>query len=125
MIDKAKEIIREEIKNVDCDMKEFGEYLLVQLEINEDAAERIVKEGKTINGAFKEMASEAKRRVKVKKGEQQMRISDKEGYKIMMNYFGVNATQEKINTEDIKTKHEEVQVEKPKKRKFHVDVNSL
>ena len=129
MIEKAKEMIREEMnKEKGIGAEIIGDYLLKQIEVNQEAAEKIIAGDKTIKEAHAEIAKVAKgRAVNGSAG-----FIGEEGYKevttIIANYYGFNSIQESIKivqAHEVIRKVEEVPEEKPKKRRFHVDMNDL
>ena len=124
MIEKAKEKIKEEMeKQKNPYTKAIGEYVLKHIKVNKSAAEKIASGEKTIMLSLKEMKKEAKKVAVQGCG----MLTDKEGFKIVGQYFGFIAIQEEIRTEhkEDTVKVEEVQIEQPKKRRFHVDMNDL
>jgi len=67
-----------------------GSMLLQHLNVNPSAAERILAEGKTITGSFAEMRKEAEK----KKVGNCAVLTDQEGFAIVLQYFGIEATTE-------------------------------
>jgi len=119
MVEKAKEIIKEEMKK-NAYTKVIGEYVLKHIEVNKSAAEKIVSLEKTITLSLDEMKNEAKKIAINGCG----MLSDEEAFKIVAKYFEFDAIQE-VAFPDTVAKVEEVIKEKPKKRSFHVDINDL
>lgn len=97
MIEEAIRKIKDEMeKDKDPGIQQIGLFLLKQIEINKDAAKNIVKEGKTIAGSYKYMGSKALEKVKERKGTQTVHLTDSEGYKLVMDYFGFEAVQDRM-----------------------------
>ena len=108
MIQKAIEKIKKEMegeKSIGY-IQAIGEMLLKHIEINRDAAEKIVNGSKTIVGSLKEVEAEAKKKAV---GGCAV-LSDNEVYGIVRKYYGFEAVQDKmlqVESEEIK---EEFQV---------------
>ena len=120
MIEKAKNKIIEEMnKNKDDDyVQVVGDFLINQIEINEDAARIIATGGKNIKDSLKYMENEAKNRAN---GRRCVCINPVEGFKIIMKYFGFEGIQSNIENFAIQEmKHEEKQEEE-----FNVDLNDF
>lgn len=119
MIEEAKKKVNDEMEKCkDKFTKVIGIYILQQIEVNKDAAEKIVKGEKTIKGALDEMKKEAK---KVAVGGCGI-LTDEEGFKIVEKYYGFNAIQTEIKgKEDVIP----VIIETPKKAKFGVSIEDL
>lgn len=123
MIEKAREIIIEEM-NKNPYAKIIGQYVLKHIELNDSAAEKIVSGEKTIMLSLKEMEKEARKVAIQGCGV----LAGEEAFKIVGKYFEFEAIQEvafQTTVAKAITKIEEVQAEKTKKRKFHVDINDL
>ena len=124
MIEKAIEKIKSEMQeNKAMYIQVVGEYLLKQIEINKNAAESIVKEGKTIAGAVLQIASESKKNVEDGPGKN-MKIgcvTDAEGFEIVRKYFGFEAVQNKILDVDVHEIKSDAQIE-DKKTEIDFDV---
>lgn len=105
MIEKAKKKIQEEKgKSKDANIQTIGDYLLKQIEINIDAAEKINNKEKTLSGAFKVVTAKAKK--KAVNG--CAVLSDEEVYGIVREYFGFEAAQHKmfeVEAEEIQEAH--------------------
>lgn len=116
MIEKAKNKIIEEInKNKDDDyVQVVGDFLLKQIEINEDAARIIATGGKNIKDSLKYMENEAKNRAN---GRRCVCINPVEGFRIIMKYFGVEGIQSNIENFAIQEEKQE--------EEFNVDLNSF
>lgn len=108
MIEKAIKKINDEIKKENNPyVKVIGQYLLGIVKNNEDAAEKILAEDKTIMKSLDEMRKEAE---KVKVGNMAM-LSDEEGFAIVLKYFGIekeeNNNIDNSKVIDFKAKKEE------------------
>lgn len=99
MLEEAIKKIKEEIEKNKGDfyIQEIGKYVLVQVETNKEASEKIAKGEKTIVGSMKFLESEARKRLQ--KGQQCLMIADVEGFKIINTYFGFKNIQDKLDVE--------------------------
>lgn len=87
MLAKAIEKLKTEIvnsKNDPC-IQVIGEFLLLQLENDPSNAEKIMREGKTIEKSFEEIRKAA---VKKKVGNRAV-LTDQEGFEIVLKYFWI------------------------------------
>ena len=123
MIEEAKKKIREEMDKCkgDSTVKEIGTYLLNNIEVNINAAKAIVKGEKNIDLCIKHMQSIALKRVKEKKGKQFVCIGPNEGFKIVEQYFKLDAKQQKMSIEENVLKKEQ----KNYNDKFSVNLDDL
>lgn len=121
MIEDAIKKIREEMeKSKTPYIQAIGNYLLKQIEINKDAAEKIVAGEKTIEKSLKEVEKVA--RTKVVQG--CAVLEDKEVFAIVSQYYGFEAEQPNMTV----VVNEEVKPpvsKEPKNKNFNVDLNSL
>lgn len=114
MIERAIEKIKHEMeqKKDNSYIQAIGDYLLKQVEINRDAAEKICNETKTIEKSLKKVEKVA--REKAVSG--CAVLSDNEVFKIVREYYSFEAVQDKfiqVEVEEIKEQiHEEVKEEK-------------
>lgn len=94
MIERAIEKIKKEIqdKKGNPNIQAIGDYLLKQVEINREAAEKICNENKSIEKCFKEMEKVARK--KAQQGAYCM--SDNEAFKIIREYYQFEAVQDKF-----------------------------
>lgn len=128
MIERAIEKIKREIeqKKDNPYIQAIGDYLLKQVEINRDAAEKICNETKTIEKSLKEIEKVA--REKAVSG--CAVLSDNEVFKIVREYYSFEAVQDKfiqVEVEEIKEQiQEEVKEEKVQVTKiddFSIDLD--
>ena len=121
MIQKAIEKIRMEMdrKKDNGYIQAIGEMLLKQIEINRDAAEKIVNEAKTITSSLKEVETIAKKKAV---GGCAV-LSDGEVYGIVRKYYGFEAVQDKMLEVELEEIKEEYQVEEVKKQNNIVKVS--
>lgn len=105
MIEAAKLKIKNEInKSNDPYIKTIGKYLLNNIEINKETAKKINNGEKTL----KKSLEEVKKIAKGKAINGCAVMEDEEVYKIVKDYFGLVAVQDKIiqvEAEEIKEKH--------------------
>jgi uncharacterized protein YutE (UPF0331/DUF86 family) len=93
MIEKAIEKIKSEMaKSKNSYVQAIGNYLLKQIEINKDAAEKIVSGEKTIQKSLKEVEKVARKKAV---GNCAV-LEDAEVYKLVRKYYGLEAVQDKI-----------------------------
>ncbi|WP_143316879.1 hypothetical protein [Clostridium sp. HBUAS56017] len=121
MIEKAIEKIKKEMeKNKNPYVQAIGNYLLKQIEINKDAAEKIVN-GETIEKSLKEVEKVAKKKA-VKNCAV---LEDREVYKLVRKFYGFEAVQDKM----LKVEAEEVKpvVKEPitQHKNFSVNLKDL
>jgi len=122
MIEKAILKIKEEIKKSnDPYVQVIGNYVLKQIEINIDAAEKIVAEDKTVKKSLEEVKKVAKG--KAKNGCAVM--ADDEVFKLVDKYYGFKAKQ--ISTHEIIVREEapKEEVKKSNVIPFKVDLKSF
>lgn len=95
----AREKVKSEVNgNNNPYIKIVGEFLLEMIEKNINAAEAVMKAGKSIKGSLEEMKKVAKN--KAING--CAVIDDKEGFKIVMDYYGIEEGEAKENSIDTK-----------------------
>lgn len=118
MIEKAIEKIRREMdsKKENSYIQTIGSFLIKQVEINKEAAEKINNEDKTLEKAFKEV--EAVARKKAIGG--CAVLSDTEVFTIIKKYYGMEAIQDKMLQVEIEEIKEEFNVEEEVKKKSNV-----
>lgn len=98
MIERAIKKINDEIKKENNPyVKVIGQYLLSIVKNNEDAAEKVIAEEKSIMKSLEEMRKEAEK-VKV---DNMAILSDEEGFAIVLKYFGIEK-EENINIDAVK-----------------------
>ena len=109
MINKAIEKIKAEMeqKKDNAYIQAIGDYLLKQVEINRDAAEKIVNENKTIETSLKEVEKVARK--KAIGGCAVM--SDAEVFKIVREYYVFEAVQDKFIQVEVEEIKEEIKEE--------------
>lgn len=108
MVNAAIKKINDEIeKENNPYVKVIGEYLLGVIRNNESAAEKIMDKDKSIMKSLDAMRKEAE---KVKVGNMAI-LSDEEGFKVVLKYFGINKEENKevdnVKVIDFKSKKEE------------------
>ena len=101
MINKAIAKITDEMMKSNNPAIRAIEEHLTNLCTSNEVAEKILVEGKTLNGAYNKMKEEARR---FAGGRHEICISDQEGFRIVDEYFGINQmerTTSKINIIDL------------------------
>ena len=108
MIERAIEKIKKEMqeKKDNPNIQSIGDYLLKQVEINREAAEKICNENKSIEKCFKEMEKVA--RTKAQQGSYYM--SDNEAFKIIREYYQFEAVQDKFIQVEVEEAKEDIGV---------------
>ncbi|MDU2491668.1 MAG: Cas9 inhibitor AcrIIA9 family protein [Clostridium celatum] len=119
MIERAIERIKREMKEKKDNsyIQAIGDYLLKQVEINRDAAEKICNGVKTIEKSLKEVEKVAKKKAVAGCAV----LSDSEVFKIVREYYQFEAVQDKfiqVEVDEIKEQiQEEVKKEKVQEKK--------
>lgn len=85
--DQAKRKLAEECQGKD-ELIPFEEYL-TNICTNDKVADRILTDGKTIEGCVKSMTQAAKKRIKTRSGIQCVAMTPKEGFEIIREYYGI------------------------------------
>lgn len=128
MIERAIEKLKKEMedKKENSYIQAIGDYLLKQVEINRDAAEKICNGTKTIEKSLKEVEKIAKKKAVAGCAV----LSDSEVFKIVREYYQFEAVQDKfiqVEVDEIKEQiQEEVKEEKVQKNKiddFSIDLD--
>lgn len=121
MIEEAKLKIREEMdKSNDTYTKIIGKYVLEQIEINKKAAEDICSAKKTLLKSLDNVKEIAKG--KAVNGCACM--GDEEVFKIVREYFGIEAVQDKMIQVEVEGIKEDHNIHEPKKDNvINVDFN--
>lgn len=119
MIERAIEKIKKEMedKKENSYIQAIGDYLLKQVEINRDAAEKICNGTKTIEKSLKEVEKVARKKAVAGCAV----LSDNEVFKIVREYYQFEAVQDKfiqVEVEEIKEQiQEDVNEERVKEKK--------
>lgn len=119
MIERAIERIKREMKQKKDNsyIQAIGDYLLKQVEINRDAAEKICNEKKSIEKSLKEVEKVARKKAVAGCAV----LSDNEVFKIVREYYQFEAVQDKfiqVEVEEIKEQIQEgVNEERVKEKK--------
>lgn len=119
MIERAIEKIKKEMedKKENSYIQAIGDYLLKQVEINRDAAEKICNGTKTIEKSLKEVEKVARKKAVAGCAV----LSDNEVFKIVREYYQFEAVQDKfiqVEVEEIKEQIQEgVNEERVKEKK--------
>ena len=119
MIERAIEKIKSEMeqKKDNSYIQAIGDYLLKQVEINRNAAEKICNEKKSIEKRFKEVEKVARKKAVAGCAV----LSDNEVFKIVREYYQFEAVQDKfiqVEVEEIKEQIQEgVNEERVKEKK--------
>lgn len=127
MIERAIERIKREMKQKkeNSYIQAIGDYLLKQVEINRDAAEKICNGTKTIEKSLKEVEKVAKKKAVAGCAV----LSDSEVFKIVREYYQFEAVQDKfiqVEVDEIKEQiQEEVKEEKVQKKKENKEVDDF
>lgn len=130
MIERAIERIKREMKqkNDNSYIQAIGDYLLKQVEINRDAAEKICNGTKTIEKSLKEVEKIAKKKAVAGCAV----LSDSEVFKIVREYYQFEAVQDKfiqVEVDEIKeqiqeaVKEEKVQSKKENRESDDFSIN--
>lgn len=109
MIEKAIEKIKAEMerKKNNSYIQAIGDFLLKQVEINRDAAEKIASGDKTIEKSLKEVEKVAK--TKVVNGCAVM--ADSEVFGVVKKYYNFEAVQDKFIQVEVEEIHEQIHEE--------------
>lgn len=127
MIERAIEKIKKEMedKKENSYIQAIGDYLLKQVEINRDAAEKICNGTKTIEKSLKEVEKIAKKKAVAGCAV----LSDSEVFKIVREYYQFEAVQDKfiqIEVDEIKEQiQEEVEEEKIQEKKENKEADDF
>lgn len=127
MIEKAIERIKREMKQKKDNsyIQAIGDYLLKQVEINRDAAEKICNGVKTIEKSLKEVEKVAKKKAVAGCAV----LSDSEVFKIVREYYQFEAVQDKfiqVEVDEIKEQiKEEVKKEKVQEKKESKEIDDF
>lgn len=113
--DAKSKITKEMAENKGQEVQVIGKYLLKQIEINKDAAEKIKAGDKTIVKAFKQIEDIARK--KATKGMYAM--EEREVFEIVRKYYELEAIQDKIFEIEI----DEIQETHGVKAKEPIDVD--
>lgn len=110
MIEKAIEKIKAEMeqKRDNAYIQAIGDYLLKQVEVNKDVAEKIIKEDKSIEKSLKEVEKIARR----KEINGCAVMHDNEVFKIVREYYKFEAVQDKFIQVEVEEIHEQINEEK-------------
>lgn len=128
MIERAIEKLKKEMesKKENSYIQAIGDYLLKQVEINRNAAEKICNEKKSIEKSLKEVEKVARNKVVAGCAV----LSDSEVFKIVREYYQFEAVQDKfiqVEIDEIKEQiQEEVKEEKVQENKiddFSIDLD--
>lgn len=128
MIERAIEKLKKEMesKKENSYIQAIGYYLLKQVEINRNAAEKICNEKKSIEKSLKEVEKVARNKAVASCAV----LSDSEVFKIVREYYQFEAVQDKfiqVEVDEIKEQiQEEVKEEKVQKNKiddFSIDLD--
>lgn len=128
MIERAIEKLKKEMesKKENSYIQAIGDYLLKQVEINRNAAEKICNEKKSIEKSLKEVEKVARNKAVASCAV----LSDSEVFKIVREYYQFEAVQDKfiqVEVDEIKEQiQEEVKEEKVQKNKiddFSIDLD--
>lgn len=127
MIERAIERIKREMKQKKDNsyIQAIGDYLLKQVEINRDAAEKICNGTKTIEKSLKEVEKVAKKKAVAGCAV----LSDSEVFKIVREYYQFEAVQDKfiqVEVDEIKEQiQEEVKKEKVQDKKESKEIDDF
>lgn len=116
MIEKAKEMIKNQIEATKNEaVKEVGNILLEEIEVNKEAQKLIIEGKTTIEGGYKEIENYARKNNRTC-------IGPVEATKILNKYFKIEGIQERIKVD----KHiEEEHQEEVNKNKMDIDIADL
>lgn len=127
MIERAIERIKREMKQKKDNsyIQAIGDYLLKQVEINRDAAEKICNGTKTIEKSLKEVEKVARKKAVAGCAV----LSDSEVFKIVREYYQFEAVQDKfiqVEVDEIKEQiQEEVKREKVQEKKESKEIDDF
>lgn len=127
MIERAIERIKREMKQKKDNsyIQAIGDYLLKQVEINRDAAEKICNGTKTIEKSLKEVEKVARKKAVAGCAV----LSDSEVFKIVREYYQFEAVQDKfiqVEVDEIKEQiQEEVKKEKVQEKKESKEIDDF
>lgn len=127
MIERAIERIKHEMKQKKDNsyIQAIGDYLLKQVEINRDAAEKICNETKTIEKSLKEVEKVAKKKAVSGCAV----LSDSEVFKIVREYYQFEAVQDKfiqVEVDEIKEQiQEEIKKENVQEKKESKEIDDF
>lgn len=127
MIERAIERIKREMKQKKDNsyIQAIGDYLLKQVEINRDAAEKICNGTKTIEKSLKEVEKVAKKKAVAGCAV----LSDSEVFKIVREYYQFEAVQDKfiqVEVDEIKEQiQEEIKKEKVQEKKESKEIDDF
>lgn len=127
MIERAIERIKREMKQKKDNsyIQAIGDYLLKQVEINRDAAEKICNGTKTIEKSLKEVEKVARKKAVAGCAV----LSDSEVFKIVREYYQFEAVQDKfiqVEVDEIKEQiQEEVKREKVQEKKGSKEIDDF
>nr|DAP71888.1 MAG TPA: PcfK-like protein [Caudoviricetes sp.] len=127
MIERAIEKIKREMKQKKDNsyIQAIGDYLLKQVEINRDAAEKICDGTKTIENSLKEVEKVAKKKAVAGCAV----LSDSEVFKIVREYYQFEAVQDKfiqVEVDEIKEQiQEEIKKEKVQEKKESKEIDDF
>ena len=118
MLNKAIEKLKTEMdsnKN-NSYIKVVGEFLLQHLQDNPSNAEKVVQVGKTIGQSLNEMKKAAEK----KKVGNCAVLTDQEGFKVVLEYFGINAA---VSVVGVKPQEHIVQAHIAQDKKTNIEFN--
>lgn len=118
MLNKAIEKLKAEIdgnKNNPY-VQVVGEFLLQHLQDNPSNSEKIVQEGKTIGESLSEMRKVAEK----KKVGNCAVLTDQEGFKVVLKYFGIDAA---VTVTGVKPQEHMVQAPIAQDKKTNIEFN--
>lgn len=127
MIERAIEKIKKEMedKKENSYIQAIGDYLLKQVEINRDAAEKICNEVKTIEKSLKEVEDVARKKAVAGCAV----LSYSEVFKIVREYYQFEAVQDKfiqVEVDEIKEQiQEEVKKEKVQEKRESKEIDDF
>lgn len=122
MIEKAIEKIKEEMeKNKAPYIQAIGNYILVQVEINDKAAKEIISGEKTLGKALEKVKGEAKK--KAVNG--CAVLTDEEVYKQVREYYGFTAEQSNATKVVVNGVDTNEPAKEEEHKNFGVDLKSL
>lgn len=127
MIERAIERIKREMKQKKDNsyIQAIGDYLLKQVEINRDAAEKICNGTNTIEKSLKEVEKVARKKAVAGCAV----LSDSEVFKIVREYYQFEAVQDKfiqVEVDEIKEQiQEEVKKEKVQEKKESKEIDDF
>ena len=112
MLSEAISKLRNEMESNEADgyIQYIGKYMIDHLNKQPNHAENILAEGKTITGSLKHM----ERVAKAKKSSGVVVLTPEEGFKAVMEYYGINEEVSVVKPEPV-----------PKKRKVSLSLDDL